>query len=178
MKKFIRTRANSRLCYQWPLLYASPRYVGMVRGKKHSSVSFMSSRTAKPNGRHSFSSNRSRFRVDLKPFNFSTSLFNFQYSKNRPAFYPVEQPSPKFCALFPRSRSNDDKCIHGSLVRSSELCLSSIQPDYEVSEKDPNRQGQSPFCGSSVEIETMAPGPSFNAVYDCPLLFPLMFQIC
>ena len=30
--------------------------------------------------------------------------------------------------------------------------------------KDPNRQSQSPFCGSSVEIETMVPGPSFNAV--------------
>ena len=43
-------------------------------------------------------------------------------------------------------------------------CPSPIQPDYEVSEKDPNRQGQSPFCGSSVEIETMVSGPSFNAV--------------
>ena len=39
-----------------------------------------------------------------------------------------------------------------------------IKPDYEVYEKDPNRQGQSPFCGSSVEIEAMVPGPSVNAV--------------
>ena len=76
----------------------------------------------------------------------------------------MNNKSSKFCVLVPRSRSNGDKCIHSSLVRSSELCLSPIQPDYEVSEKDPNRQGQSPFCGSSVEIETMVPGPSFNAV--------------
>ena len=76
----------------------------------------------------------------------------------------VNKPRPKFCVLVPRSRSNGDKCIHGSLVRLSESCLSHIQPDYEVSEKDPNRQSQSPFCGSSVEIETMVPSPSFNAV--------------
>ena len=85
-------------------------------------------------------------------------LFNLQYSESRPVCYPSEQPSPKFCVLVPRSRSNGEKCIHSSLVRSSELCLSPIQPDYEVSEKDPNRQGQSPFYGS------MVPGPSFNAV--------------
>ena len=143
---------------------ASPRYVGMGRGKKHSPVSCISSRSAKLNGRHSFSSDRSRFRTDVKPFNFSTSLFNLQYSENRPVCYPSEQRGSKFCVLVPRSRSNGNKCIHSSLVRSSELCLFPIQPDYEVSEKDPNRQGQSPFCGSSVEIETMVPGLSFNAV--------------
>ena len=91
-------------------------------------------------------------------------MFNLQYSESGPVCYPSEQPSSKFCVLVPRSRSNGDKCIHSSLVRSSELCLSPIQPDYEVSEKDPKRQGQSPFCGFSVEIETMVPSPSFNAV--------------
>ena len=145
-------------------MYANPSYVGMGRGKKHSSVSCISSRSAKLNSRHSFSSDRSRLRVDIKPFNFSTSLFNLQYSESRPVCYPSEQPSSKFCVLVPRSRSNGNKCIHSSLVRSSELCLSPIQPDYEVSQKDPNRQGQSHFCGSSVEIETMVPSPSFNAV--------------
>ena len=113
---------SSSLCAQnwghyffWSM-YASPSYVGMGRGKKHSSVSCISSTSAKLNSRHSFSPDRSRFRVDVKP------------------------------------------------LRSSELCLSPIQPDYEVSQKDPNRKGQSPFCGFSVEIETMVPGPSFNAV--------------
>ena len=67
-------------------------------------------------------------------------------------------------AMWDWAEANGDKCIHSSLVRSSELCLSPIQSDYEVSEKDPNRQSQSPFCGSSVEIETMVRGPSFNAV--------------
>ena len=161
---------SSSLCeqnrghYFFRSMYASPSYVGMGRDKKHSSVSCISSRSAKLNTRHSFSSDGSRFRVDVKPFNFSTSLFNLQYSESRPVCYPSDQPSSKFCVLVPRSRSNDDKCIHSSLVRSSELCLSPIQPDYEVSEKDPNRKGQSPFCGSSMEIETMVPGPSFNAV--------------
>ena len=107
---------------------------------------------------------RSRFRVEVKPFNLSTSLFNLQYSESRPVCYPSEQPNSKFCVLVPRSRSNGNKCIHSSLVRSSELCLSPIQSDYEVSEKDPNRQSQSPFCGSSVEIDTIVSGPSFNAV--------------
>ena len=161
---------SSSLCeqnrghYFFRSMYASPSYVGLGRGKEHSSVSCTSSRSAKLNSRHSFSSDRSRFRVDVKPFNFSTSLFNLQYSKSRPVCYPSEQSSSKFCVLVPRSRSNGDKCIHSSLVRSFELCLSPIQSDYEVSEKDPNRQSQSPFCGSSVEIETMVPGPSFNDV--------------
>ena len=161
---------SSSLCeenrghYFFRSMYASPSYVGMGRGKKHSSVSCISSRSAELNSRHSFLSDRSRFRVDVKPFNILTSLFNLQYSESRPVCYPSEQPSSKFCVLVPRSRSNGDKCIHSSLVRSSELCLSPIQSDYEVSEKDPDRQSQGPFCGSSVEIETMGPGPSFNAV--------------
>ena len=161
---------SSSLCeqnrehYFFRTMYVSRRYVGIGRGKKYSSVSCISSRSAKLNSRHSFSSNRSRFRVDVKPFNFSTSLLNLQYSESRPVCYLSEQPCPKLCVLVPRSRSNGDKCIYSSLVRSSGLCLSPIQPDYQVPEKDPNRQDQSPFCGSGVEIENMVPGPSFNAV--------------
>ena len=145
----------------------------MGRGKKHSSVNCISSRSAKPNSRHSFSSDRTRFRVDVFQFldvsewmffSFSTDLFNLHYSESRAVCYPSEQTSSKFCVLVPGSRSNGDKCLHSSLVRSSELCLSPIQPDYEVSEKDTIRQGQGTFCGSNVEIETMVPSPSFNAV--------------
>ena len=155
--------------YFFRSMYASPSYVGMGRGKKHSSVSCISSRSAKLNSRHSFWSDRSRFRVDIKPFNFSTSLFNLQYSESRPVCYPSEQPSSKFCVLVPRSRSNGDKCILSSLVRSSELCLSPIQPDYEVSEKDPNRQGQSPFVAPVWRSRQWFP-VLLSMLYDRPLL--------
>ena len=99
---------SSSLCeqnrghYFFRFMYASPSYVGMGRGKKHSSVSCISSRSAKLNSRHSFSSDRSRFRVDVKPFNFSTSSFNLQYSENKPVCYPNEQQ--KFQILCPGSQ--------------------------------------------------------------------------
>ena len=155
---------QTRRHYFFRSMYASPSYVGMGRGKKHSSVSHISSRSAKLNSIHSFSSDQSRFRVDVKPFNFSTCLFNLQYSESRPVCYPSEQPVPNFVSWFP----DPEAMVTNAFTVPWSCHLSYAFPPFsqimKCLKKDPNRQGQSPFCGSSVEIETMVPGPSFNAV--------------
>ena len=137
----------------------------------HSSVSCISSRSAKLNSRHSFSSDLSRFRVDVKPFNFSTSLFNLQYSESRPVCYPNEQPSSKFCVLVPRSRSNGDKCIHSSLVRSSELCLPPFSQIMKCLKKIQTDKVKVLFVAPVWRSRPWFP-VLLSMLYDCPLLLP------
>ena len=161
---------SSSLCkqnwghYFFRSIYANPSYVGMGRGKKHSSVSCISSRSAKLNSRHSFSSDRSGFRMDVKPFNFSTSLFDLQYSESRPVCYPSEQPSSVFCVMVPRSRSNGEKCIHSSLVRSSELCLSPFSQIMKCLKKIQTDKAKVLFVAPVWRSRPWFPGSSFNAV--------------
>ena len=145
-------------------LHARSQNVEVVPTKKYPHFSCLHPRSTQLHTRHSVPINKSQFRMDTQSSNFSLDLCNLHYSRSRPFCNKSKQSSSEINFMVPRSRCSGNQCILNSLVQPAMLCISPLQPNYEMPKKNSVRQSQgSPHC-SSVEVETVVSNSTIDAL--------------
>ena len=145
-------------------LHASSQNVEVVPTKKYPHFSCLHPRSTQLHSRHSVPINKSQFRVETQSSNFSSDLCNLHHSRCRPFCNKSKQSSSEIHFMVPRSRCSGNQCFLNSLVQPAMLCISPLQSNYEMPEKNSVRQSQgSPYC-SGVEVETVVSNSTIDAL--------------
>ena len=112
--------------------------MGFVSAKPHNSQSRLHSRERKPNSRLGIQPPSVLEQLEIRPVYFSNTYVQNNVLQYGPICKWNKSPTPKLHQLATRSRNKDIRCSFTPLVKDTCLCISSILPDFTVSEECQN----------------------------------------